>query len=167
MCEADDWEDRALAMLEPEIRKYFDKPDRNIINIHWNGFVTDWQALVEAGWKLTLKTKYADWRVSGSNDYLYIRNPELSLIGRLNLTKMEKENRYSATLDYLTPERNRRVKKIAKVFEEKDLTVDDVPALLELILKLQADNKPKLKHKLPPRDNVVPMSLERAQRLMA
>lgn len=119
--------------------------------ILWNGWRTTWEKLHHAGWEITVPPKYSNWRLDSHNkahQYMYIRHPETRMIGRLNLDPWEHYDDGMAMeesfgiLDFLTHERNQRVKP-KPIYVEAELTVDDIPMLLDLVLQLQQKHYPK------------------------
>lgn len=130
--------------------------------LKWKGFTTTFHDLQKEGWEITIKPKYDNWRLPGcvasSREKIYIRHPENRMIGRIikktitdytiGTDSVVTYDKYE--LDYLIQEHNQR-KSAPKLFEERDLTENDIPGLLELILKLQ----PKLKRKKKPNDDII------------
>lgn len=129
----------------------FDLYDSSVIN--WNGWWATWQSLREAGWQITVKPAYRDWRLPAnlqvSREKVYLRHPETKMLARITqlgapTNDAENSKAYDYVLDFMTPERNRYAK-APRVFEERDLTVNDIPQLMKLILDLQATVRPKRK----------------------
>lgn len=114
----------------------------------WDGWETTLTELIAKGWVVTTRPKYHNWRDSynsnRSNAYMYIRNYKTKMIGRLRIDvegSYINGNERVGVLDYLTHEKTRRVKP-NPVYDTRDLTVDDIPLLMKLILELQSEYPP-------------------------
>lgn len=126
---------------------------RDCSTICWQGWWTTWDALRSAGWKITVEPAYSNWRQpeasAKSREKLYIRHPASAMIGRITQEAVESEFHSSDyTLDFLTQECNHRVKPF-RIQEERDLTADDIPDLMGLILRLQAKDRKSAKRIKP------------------
>jgi hypothetical protein len=118
--------------------------------IEWMGWKTTWDALRAAGWETTHRTPH--WKVGNrSYEKVYIRNRKTCYVGRLTLNPWKVADDFTASLDYLTHERNQRKKPVPVIIEE--LTVEDIPALYEAILRLQKESYPKPVKE----DNIIPL----------
>jgi len=126
-------------------------------NVRWQGFETTWTKLREAGWEVSRKQGYQNWRYpdNNANDKMYIRNKETHMIGRLTLNGQTNEPLDSrsytdsyCTLDFLTHEKNIRFFGKA-IYETRELEEADIGPLLELVLKLQQKFKREPKKQKP------------------
>jgi hypothetical protein len=125
-------------------------------NIHskiiWEGWETTFLELFNSGWEITSIPKYENWMnpkdSARSHDKIYIRHPTYKTIGRITKDPaydiLIDESTY--TLDFLSQECNKWVKP-PRCIDERELTIDDVPRMMEIILNLQNANKPKKKPK--------------------
>lgn len=109
----------------------------DVSKIEWLGFVTNITALKYAGWEVTNKSKYKNWRDSenseASHDYLYLRHSVHRLIARIRYTPYEVVN---GNLDFLTHEKNQRVKP-PRYVSERDYNESDIQPMLEAIIEIQ------------------------------
>ncbi len=118
--------------------------------IWWEGWETSWKKLRASGWYISIKPKYQNWRQpfcsAASHEKIYIRHRESKQMGRIVLTDDNAQSRKVGAyeLDFLTQECNHRTKP-PTILNERDLTLGDVPLLLEIILSLQESVKPKKK----------------------
>lgn len=129
--------------------------------IRWKGWTTSFDSLKAEGWVITTKPKFENWRLpidsARSTEKIYVRHPENRMIGRISKVKKSYDYKILTDsypievveyeLDYLIQEHN-QWKSAPKIFEERNLTADDIPKLLQLILELQEPLK--VKKKIPP-----------------
>lgn len=132
--------------------------------IRWQGWTTTIAELKLAGWVISHKEPYRNWRdaknSAKANRYIYLRNHALRMIGRLRVEKNQHYNLTSDemvgndvirnyTLDFLTGESNRKLRPKPvyddAVTEAVLSTAEDIPALLDLVLQLQGPQKKKRK----------------------
>lgn len=115
--------------------------DNSIIN--WKGWKTDWASLRLSGWEITIKPSYDNWRQpfhsAASHTKVYIRHPENKMIGRITW----EEDSIDYELDFIIQEKNQRITQ-PQVLIQRNLTIDDIPKLMEIILELQKINKRKI-----------------------
>lgn len=123
----------------------FNIQDNSIIE--WAGWWTTWHALRKEGWIITIKPKYENWRRPNDSETsiekVYIRHPKTRMIGRISKDNNFEMTNNDYTLDYLSQEHNWKIK-APKILEKQEITPKDIPALLEIILKLQ-EQTPKRK----------------------
>jgi hypothetical protein len=121
----------------------FDLADNSII--HWAGWETTWQSLRAEGWVITIKPKYSNWRQpycsAASREKVYIRHPQSRQLGRIT-GGLQVDGRKYWELDYLIQECNHRVKP-QRITDDGELSIDDIPHLMNLILNLQPKTKRK------------------------
>lgn len=113
--------------------------------IWWAGWETTWKKLQSSGWFICVKPAYYNRRLPhdsvASKEKVYIRHRASKMLGKLIPNAISIQDGYYE-LDFLTLERNKRVKSKPFIMES-DLTADDIPALMQLILTLQETVKPK------------------------
>lgn len=139
----------AINKLQPTI-----DVDDALSTITWNGWTTRWQHLRQCGWEITLKTPYDNWtqpeHSAASHEYAYIRHPPSCMLGRITkANRMLYARGHVWELDWLMPEHNQRVKAPA-IITDRELTADDIPALMGIILSLQT---PPAKRRIKPEAN--------------
>lgn len=114
--------------------------------IVWEGFNSDLGTLRRRGWIVQELPAFHDWKnpkdSKASHRYLYIRHPQFKTIGRTTIPDSGNE---VLVLDFLSQESNKWVRP-PRVFEERNLTADDIPALLDLIAAIQ-DSQPRIRRK--------------------
>jgi hypothetical protein len=114
--------------------------------IIWEGFENELGTLRKREWIIREIPRFVDWKQprhsEASHRYLYIREPKSRMIGRGIING---ESPAFIHLDYLCQESNKRIRP-PRIFEERGLTTDDIPTLLDLVLSLQPRRK---KHKKP------------------
>lgn len=108
--------------------------------IEWMGWKTTWDSLRANGWEITHKMPH--WKNENKSFVkVYIRNAKTRYVGRLTLNPWKVAGDFTASLDYLTHERNQRKKPLPIIIEE--LSAEDIPALYQAILSLQKNSYPK------------------------
>lgn len=116
--------------------------------IHWNGWESRVQDLLERDWVITKVTNNFTGMVR-----LYVRDPVTKLMGRGELIEKKTESglahSWSVDMDYFCHEKNQRIKKfIQRVKGQEVFTIDEnnIGAVLEHIAELQKKSaKPKKK----------------------
>lgn len=107
--------------------------------LEWLGWQTTLEQLITQGWRIECRSHYNNWRLSSSlpsYDKIYIRHPLNNMIGRITI----KENCSVYKLDFIIQEHNQRIAK-KPFYDEKPLTLADIPRLMEIILRLQSSKK--------------------------
>ncbi len=122
--------------------------------VTWKGWKTTFGDLFRKGWEISIKPKYNSWtrpcHAEASREKIYIRHEENNMLGRIikktitdyTVGTDKKVTRDYYELDFLIQEHNSRTKH-NPIYLEKDLTHDDIPQLMELILGLQEKKKVK------------------------
>lgn len=126
------------------------------ITLSWRGWRTTLKELIALGWEYRIRNKFRKSRLGKllGNDgvYVYIKHNELSKFGRFYISNVflidgkYEGNKYEFELDFLTGKKQIHHKNFF-ITEAKELTGEDIPALYELILKLQEEYPKKKQHK--------------------
>lgn len=123
----------------------------------WNGWNTKLSTLKQWGWKAKLHKGFRSWKLPNhqwAHDYLYLRHPTYNNIGRIQLGVPESSSPLVYELEFMSTEHNQRMKKKPVLhYIGQEATADDIPALLNLIVSLQA-KQPKRRR----RSSVVPLT---------
>lgn len=123
-----------------------------IERIDWLGWTTTLGDLAKAGWKFHHSPPYCNWRDGSSpgisNYHFYLRHDKHRLIARITFPQYDigrDDFRGNMTLDYLTHERNGKVK--PPRYDIPSGGEESIPQLLDKILQIQGPakkrNKPK------------------------